>query len=319
MNATAIRKRLYALLDPLHGGALNSAIIIVILISSLAVILETIPGLEHHRESAFYYLEAICLVIFTLEYVARLWVAVDNPLLRRQLGDDPVRIRLHYALSPIAIVDLITILPPILAITVDENFLALWLLRLLRLLKLTRSLPFLTLLGDVLKAEARSFAAALFLLIILSLFSAAAMYTVERHAQPEVFTSIPAAMWWALVTLATVGYGDVTPVTTMGQIVAGITIIIGVGFVALPAGMLASRFSEELTKRRADFRHAAEKRPYALMSAEEKEALEELRIELCLSRDDANRILKEIERSHTRLPLGTPRTTHCPHCGETLE
>lgn len=319
MTVTAIRKRLYALLDPLHSGALNSAIIFVILISSASVILETVPEFERFQDTVFIRIEVICLSIFALEYVARLWVAVDNPMLQRQHGDDPFRIRLHYALSPIAIVDLISILPPILAISGDTNLLALWLLRLLRLLKLTRSLPFLTLLGDVLKAEARSFAAALFLLIILSLFSAAAMYTVERHAQPEVFTSIPAAMWWSLVTLATVGYGDVTPITTAGQFIASITIIIGIGFVALPAGMLASRFSEELTKRREDFRHAADKRPYASLSEEEKEALEELRIELCLSRDDARRILREVERRHSRLPLGTPRPTHCPHCGEYLD
>jgi voltage-gated potassium channel len=121
-------------------------------------------------------------------------------------------------------------------------------LRLLRLLKLVRYFKSLAILGDVLKAEFRALTAAMFVLMILVSIAATGIYFFESQIQPHFFGSIPQSMWWATVTLTTLGYGDVVPLTAAGRIFAAVITVLSIGTVALPAGMLASRFSEELRK-----------------------------------------------------------------------
>ena len=127
-------------------------------------------------------------------------------------------------------------------------------LRLLRLLQLVRLFTPLVVLWRVIRTEAPAMLGAIFIVVVLIIIAASCMYLVERDIQPQDFGSIPAAMWWASVTLTTVGYGDVTPITVVGRMIGVVIMILGIGLVALPAGMLASRFSEELHQRREEYR-----------------------------------------------------------------
>jgi voltage-gated potassium channel len=122
--------------------------------------------------------------------------------------------------------------------------------RLLRLLKLGRYHSSLGLLGKVLKNRREELTISLVLVLMLVVVASTLMYALEHQAQPKAFSSIPAAMWWGVVTMTTVGYGDVYPVTAAGKLVAGLSLLLGVGLFALPAGILASGFSEELGRER---------------------------------------------------------------------
>jgi voltage-gated potassium channel len=188
--------------------------------------------------------------VFTIEYAARVWCSVERDDGRYR---HPVRGRLRYVLSPLALIDLLAILPFYLTqlLPVDLRFMRVF--RLLVIFKLTRYHSSMILLGRVLRSEAGPISAALFILVTLLIAASSFVYLAERDAQPEVFASVPDAMWWAIVTMTTVGYGDMVPVTPLGKFVGGVIAIIGVGMVALPAGMLASGFSEQLHQRRREF------------------------------------------------------------------
>ena len=186
-----------------------------------------------------------------------------------------------------------------------------------RLFKLTRYSEAITSLLQVLRDNVRSFAAALMILMIVMLLAASGIYLFEREAQPVAFGSIPAAMWWAFATLTTVGYGDVTPVTVGGKVFGAVITVVGVGMVALPAGILASAFSQHLRIKEEDYRDMADQAyEDGVLSEEELSSLERNRMELGLSEEMASRILAEEEfrlgHHHDAL---APR---CPHYGGDL-
>ncbi|RPJ53874.1 MAG: ion transporter [Methanobacteriota archaeon] len=218
----------------------------------IVVCLETIPGLEAHYLFFFAVFDTVSVAIFTVEFGLRLWTATENERFRQ-----PVTGRLRYLATPLAIVDLIAILPfyvmlfAPLFIPVDLRFMrVVRLSRLFRLLKLGEYSEAVQTLPRVLVAKKAQLGATFFILVIALVFSASIMYYAEHEAQPEEFASIPHAMWWGVVTLATVGYGDVTPITPMGKVIGGIVAMIGIGVFALPAGIFASGFAEELESRR---------------------------------------------------------------------
>jgi voltage-gated potassium channel len=167
------------------------------------------------------------------------------------------------------------------------------------------------LLGRVLRSEAGPISAALFILVTLLVAASSFVYLAERDAQPEVFASVPDAMWWAIVTMTTVGYGDMVPVTPLGKFVGGMIAIIGVGMVALPAGMLASGFSEQLHQRRREFESEVDQvMSDGVVSAAESARLHEIRDRLGLSDEQAAEIVDLIARR--RGPV------RCPHCHKLL-
>ena len=298
----AMRRKAYDVLEsqPPTGRLsrlINGGLVALILLNVVAVMLESMAWLQLRYAALFFVFELLSVVIFTVEYLARLWVS-------KEVGPRP-----RYILSPLGLIDLAAILPFYLGalIGVDLRFLRIF--RLLRLLKLTRYFGALGVLADVLKAEARAFAAAMLVLIVLTLVAASLMHIAEGDVQPEAFGSIPQAIWWSVVTLTTVGYGDVTPVTPFGQLLGIFVMVLGIGMVALPAGMLASRFSEELHKRRGDFEESVrEMRRDGVLSDAAREELETLRRRSCLSEDDARRVLEGV---------AAPQR-HCPHCGGAL-
>jgi voltage-gated potassium channel len=188
-------------------------------------------------------------------------------------------------------------------------------LRLLRVFKLSRHFAVLGVLGTVLRNEAKTLLSAIFVMLILVVLSASGIYVVERDIQPNAFGSIPAAMWWATVTLTTVGYGDVVPVTVTGRLLGVFITVLGVGMAALPAGIIASGFTTELARRRERYEMTAKK---ILMDGDinsnERKRLAEKREELGLAKDDARQLLKKAALESMTAPGN--EVILCPHCGK---
>jgi voltage-gated potassium channel len=232
----------------LPGRIFNWALLALIILSVASVVLDTLHDLPHWSYRAFETIETTSVWIFTAEYLLRLWVAVDEPHghYRR-----PVRGRLRYLLTPMAIVDLLAILPYWVGhlIAADPGIAVL--LRVLRLFKMVRFSGAFEMIGAVLTRERRSLLACGSMVAIILVLLATLAYLAEHEAQPDKFGSIPAAMYWGLVTLTTVGYGDLAPVTPLGRVVGGVGVVLGVLCFAMPAGILASGFIEEV--RRRDF------------------------------------------------------------------
>ena len=254
MNKTIIpnfyRKRVWTLLEPADEKDKASRItdiflVTLIFFNILMVILETVDSLYVKYNSFFKYFEFFSVTIFSIEYIGRLWSCVENKAKNESDG----KARIQYIFSFSAIIDAIAILPSLLALlfpTVDLRFVRA--LRIIRLLKFSRYSSSINTLLIVLWDQRKSFGAAFFILFIILIISSSGMYIVEKDIQPEKFGSIPQSMWWSIVTLTTVGYGDVYPVTSMGKFFGSIIIILGIGTVALPSGILASAFTEH-TKR----------------------------------------------------------------------
>lgn len=246
----SIRGRVHRQLDPtirLDGlSPLNLCLAVLIVLAVVACLLETEPTLSIGRERLFRVLELGFAITFALEYLARIWIAAE--------GVEPAdawRARWRWVRSPWAIVDVIAFVPALLGGLGPAYLLRMFrLARILRLAKLGRFSKAWSLLSDAVSSRRYELmltvVAALFVLIV----SATLLYAVEGPAQPEEFGSIPRALWWSVVTLTTIGYGDVYPITTIGKILTGITAVIGVGLIATPAGIIAAALSDALQKQK---------------------------------------------------------------------
>ncbi len=219
--------------------------VVLILSNVAAIILETVDVISEAAGSFFYLFELFSVIIFTTEYILRVWSSVEEPSGR---FSSPFFGRLRYILSPMAIIDLIAFLPFYLSTFFGVDLRILRLFRLLRLVKLTRYSPALNAVGATMVSQHRALTAAFLVMIMALLFSSSIMFVFENEVQPEKFSSIPTAMWWGMATLTTVGYGDVAPVTPMGQLFGIITMIIGIGMFALPTGIIATGFANEMEK-----------------------------------------------------------------------
>jgi voltage-gated potassium channel len=329
----SVRKRTFQVLDTGEKNDrlsrfMDIFLICLISINVLSVILETLPSLKNKYQLAFYTFEVISVAIFSIEYFFRAWSAVENT---EKNYRHPVWGRLRYMLTPMALIDLIVILPLFLGmfITVDLRFMRV--LRLLRVFKLTRYSSSMTLLLKVLADEAKSIWAALFVLCMLIIMVSSLTYLAENKAQPEAFSSIPAAMWWAVITMTSVGYGDVIPITVTGKILAAIISILSIGIVALPAGLLASGFSEAIRQRRAHYEKLVEDvLEDGVLSPNEEKMLKETQKDLGLNKDDAAIILdssrsKQIEKNievavtDIEKEMKVALNNRCPHCGKTVD
>jgi voltage-gated potassium channel len=214
----------------------------LIIINVIAVIVETVPEVRATIGTLLARLEVFSIAVFTIEYVARLWSA---PAAGRY-GARPATARARYAVTPLALVDLAVIIPGLLGgVGLDLRVLrVLRLFRLLRVAKLMRYVRAVRVIGRVLRAKREQLAVVAIALGLLLVISASLVYEVEHDAQPDRFASIPGAMWWAVATLTTVGYGDVYPVTPIGKVLGAIIAVCGIAFFALPAGILGAGFLE---------------------------------------------------------------------------
>ena len=220
---------------------------LLIVLNISIVVLESVHDINSAYGSLFQVIDTVSVLIFTVEYILRVWTITLNPAFQR-----PVAGRLRFAATPLAIIDILAILPfylPLI-IPVDLRMLrALRLMRLLRILKIGRYTAAAKTFQKVLERKKEEILLAFFILIIVLLLSSSMMYTVEHDAQPEKFPDIPHAMWWGIVTLATVGYGDVYPVTPLGQFIGGIVVVVGIGIFALPMGIFASGFVDVINEK----------------------------------------------------------------------
>ena len=215
----SLRARLYELLEDDERTTSAARVVRVVLValivlSVVASILETEPMFRGPLDRLLAVIEYGCVAIFSLEYVARVWVSVED---RAGRYAHPLVGRLRYMLTPSAIVDLVAVLPFYLSLLIPIDLIFLRLFRLLRILKITRYSPALATLELVLYNERRSLLSALLVFGVVLVIAAGLMHAAEGAAQPERFGSIPAAMWWAVITLTTVGYGDATPINRRGQ------------------------------------------------------------------------------------------------------
>ncbi len=223
-------------------------ILVLILLNAAAVILETVESIELEYGVYLFWFEIFSVFVFTFEYVARVWASTSQEKYAK-----PFWGRVKFMLTPMAIIDLLAILPFFLAITAfDLRFIrTLRVFRLLRILKIARYSTSIQLFGKVLKSRKEDLVVTVAIVLVLMVLSASFIYFAENQAQPENFPDIPSSMWWAIVTLTTVGYGDVYPVTTLGKVFAAGIAMLGIGMFALPTGILGASFVEELEKRRA--------------------------------------------------------------------
>jgi voltage-gated potassium channel len=225
------------------------SLLALITLNVLSVVFETVEFFEARYKDFFWNFEVFSVAVFTIEYALRVWTCTVN---RRYA--QPIRGRLRYMSSFLAIVDLLAILPfylPML-IPLDLRFLrAVRLFRLFRLFKVARYSKALSSLGEVLKAKRAELGITVLTLLIFLLLASAVMYDIEHEAQPQSFPNIPTAMWWGVSTLTTVGYGDVYPVTPLGKIIGSAIALAGIGLFALPAGIIASGFAERLHEKKA--------------------------------------------------------------------
>lgn len=247
----AWRRRVYQILDVGFAGdaighRVHVLLIMLVLLTVGTVVLESVPALDQQYGQLFAATEIVTVFVFTLEYVARIWVAPEHgPLMHFPAW----RARLNYIASPSMVLDLLGILPFFLAYFVSTDLRILLLLRLSRYFKLARYSIGMRSLMDAVYAERNALVACLVILFGLVILSASFMHMAEHAVQPDKFGTIPQAMYWAVITLATVGYGDVVPVTGFGKVIASLTAVLGLCMVALPVGILATAFSEVIHRR----------------------------------------------------------------------
>jgi voltage-gated potassium channel len=224
------------------GRIVNGFLVALIIANGIAFTAETVDSVYARWGPQLDAFNTFSVMVFTVEYVLRLWSSVEIPLLHHL---PHWRARLKFAMRPMMIIDLLAILPWYIHAVVPIDLRVLRMLRLFRLLKLVRYSPALQTLKRVVAHEWRALLGALLLMMILLLFAATMIYFLERDAQPQNFGSIPASAWWALETLTTVGYGDVTPITALGKVFGGIVMLFGLCMFALPVAIIATGFSQE--------------------------------------------------------------------------
>jgi voltage-gated potassium channel len=230
------------------AGAVVEIVLIALILASVAgYILQSVPWFRHEYGSQLIALEIVSVAIFTIEYILRLWVSAEEPAVAER---GAVRGRVHAATRPMMVIDFFAIAPSIVQIFVPfVDLRVLRLVRLLRLLKIARYSPALSTLAQVIVDERRALFGSLLLMLCATIFAAAIMHTVEGGVQPRYFGTIPGAMWWAIETLTTVGYGDAVPITALGRLVASFTMIVGLGLFALPVGIVATGFVNTIHRR----------------------------------------------------------------------
>jgi voltage-gated potassium channel len=246
------RQKMHALVFPTaYSGKLHELfdtfIAIWVLLSVVSVILESVESLHYILNLQFIVLDSIAVAIFTLEYCMRMYSCVEDPKYEGAFFG-----RFKQAKSPSTFIDFLAIVPFYLEVflhhVLDLRFLRIF--RLARLLKLTRNSDATTVLFRVIAREWPIMSAASFIMGLLLILTASIGYLLEHEAQPEKFENIPQSIYWAVITLASVGYGDISPVTPWGRAMTSVLALLGIGIFAIPAALLASAFSDELIKDR---------------------------------------------------------------------
>jgi len=247
-----IRRRVYEILEVARPGdrasrLVDTFILSLILFNVAALVLETVDWIYKAGKVYFDHFELVSVVIFSIEYLFRMWCCVEHPRYQRSIVG-----RLRFARSPLALVDLLAVLPFYLPMFgVDFRFMrTLRLARIFRLAKLVRYNAAIRMFAQVLVRKRAELVVALFVVLVILVLASSLMYFAEHDTNPA-FSSIPAAMWWGIITLTTVGYGDIHPDTGPGKVLGAVIAVLGIGMFALPTSILGAAFVEEMSKGRA--------------------------------------------------------------------
>ena len=308
----SFRQRIHALVfvSPYGGqmqGLFDSFIAVFVLISVMAVVMESVHSVSYMLNPEFAILDAVAVGIFSLEYCMRMYSCVEEPGFKNAISG-----RLKQATVPSTVIDFLAILPFFLEVflhhLLDLRFLRVF--RLSRLLKLTRGNDATAILGKVIKREWPVISGAAFIMLLMVVLTASLGYLFEHDAQPDKFENIPTSIYWAVVTLASVGYGDISPITGPGRFMTVVLAFIGIGIFAIPAALLSSAFSDELVKER----EALKRELYEMMkdgklSPEEVEIIRAEAKRLHLSEEEVNALISliqqemEKEEKFSQLPI----------------
>ncbi|MGK2864070.1 MAG: ion transporter [Chitinophagaceae bacterium] len=246
-----IKKDVHILLHPELGNTrwdrlINGFIIVLIILNVTAVMLETVPSIHEPHKEFFRIFDLVSVIIFTIEYVLRVWSCNHERRFQHSFHG-----RLRYMFTAEALIDLLAILPFYIHVFVGLDLRVLRILRLLRFLrlfKLTAYMKSAQMVRNVFTKRASELKLSLVLIVFLTIIASCLVYFAEHLAQPEVFSSIPATFWWAVITVTSVGYGDMVPVTTLGKLMTGVITLSGLAIFALPAGIITAGFLEEMRK-----------------------------------------------------------------------
>lgn len=246
-----IKKRIFEIISKAEKGDFASSvfdwsIMILIALSIISIVLESFSSINDRYHSVFHLFEIITVIVFSVEYILRIWTA-------DLLYPEARHPRIKYIFSFMAIIDLLAILPFYLPfISADLRFLRMMrlfrLFRLLRVFKLGRYFDALQIIVRVIRTSAPQLIMSVALCFFVMLFSAIIMYTVENPVQPERFPNVISSLWWAMCTLTTVGYGDVYPITHIGRLFASVISLVGIGIIAIPTGIIAAGFNQVISK-----------------------------------------------------------------------
>jgi voltage-gated potassium channel len=252
MEQPHLARTFNAILEGTGLGArlFNNGMFLLISIDILIIILETVPGLPAQVTKIFLSIYGFSMIVFIVEYVLRIWSCVEQPM----YSGRPIVGRLMYLSSPSALVDLLVILSfsvPLIYVANPLTYEFIKFARLFIIFKLVRYSSTLQAFSRIIVAKRKPLTMVLYILFFLLIVSSTFMYFIEHDAQPEKFSSVPASMWWAVITLTTVGYGDIYPITPLGKFLGGIMAILAIGMFALPAGILSSGFWEEYVHKEA--------------------------------------------------------------------
>ena len=309
--AQSYRTKAYQLLEghseiSFVAKSINLLLIVLIISNVIAAIFESESNYHEQYLVEFALFEFISLSIFCIEYLLRLWCCVEAKDYAH-LSHSKARIR--YVFTAMALIDLIAILPFIIAMFFSVDLRSLRLIRVLRLLKLTHYFKGFNIFISVIAKELKSITAAMMVMIFLIIIAASLMHAIEGNIQPDTFGSILRSLWWSVVTMTTVGYGDVVPITALGKMIATVIMLIGVGLVALPAGMLAARFGEELRERKENLDNKIKGAlTDGFISQDEYQELAKLADKLEIDQDDFQRSIAQLKHGNHH--------EKCPHCGK---
>ncbi|MBL81550.1 MAG: potassium channel protein [Rhodospirillaceae bacterium] len=297
-----LRYRIYQLLEKAEDGDRASRLVdiglfILVSVNVLAVSLETIDSLHRAYADIFLWIEVVSVFLFTLEYGLRFWSVAASA---DERGMSSLKARLSYVLSPTGIIDLVAILPSLLPLLFGSIDLR-W-LRILRLARLFKFSHYTTALEDLISSvrrERQSFVATIYLLFLALMISSTLIYVFEHELQPENFGSIPESMWWSFVTLTTVGYGDVVPITAAGRAIAGLTALMGVCVVALLTGIVATGFSKQMAMKQSELEDEVEQAMAdGYISTDEQARIDRLTRHLHLSTEEEQLLLARLKAKH---------------------
>jgi voltage-gated potassium channel len=268
----------------------------LVIASLIAIILESVPALHDDYHPEFYAFEVIAIAFFTVEYLVRIWCCTEG-----SPGLPAWRARMRYVFSFYGLIDLLAMLPFYLHPLFPEADLRF--LRVVRMLRVLKLSHYNTALEDLFTAvmdERKSFLSAVYILSIATLVTSCLAYYAEHEAQPDKFGSIPDAMWWAVITLTTVGYGDAAPVTFLGKVIGIMTALLGVCTVALLTGIVANSFANQMARKRAIFEaELAKALRDGEISEDEQRVIERLRQSFNLTREHANAITERLRQERS--------------------